>query len=88
MTFLSLLLSGLAVASAAAIHSRDDNSTSTIANLGSAGSYQGVIQNNGTYVLAQYISRMTKAHVSMQRSLLERHSLCRAASRKTAFHAA
>lgn len=54
MVLLSLLLSGAAAASASAIR-RDivnDNSTSTIVNLGEAGSYQGIVQNDGTYALA------------------------------------
>jgi hypothetical protein len=51
MVLLSLLLSSAVAASASAIR-RDvvnGNSTNTVVDLGSAGSYQGVLQNDGTY---------------------------------------
>ena len=53
MVLLSLLLSSAVVASASAIRRDlvDNNSTSTVVDLGSAGSYQGIVQNDGTYVM-------------------------------------
>jgi len=50
---LSILLASATTAAASTIHKRSnlltDNSTDTIVNLGSCGSYQGISQNNGTY---------------------------------------
>jgi hypothetical protein len=91
MVLFSLLLSGAAAASASAIH-RDlshDNSTSTVVNLGSAGSYQGVTQNEGTYVMAIAfpLSLSINAYSLPQCDFMEGYSICRAASRETTFYA-
>jgi hypothetical protein len=80
MVLFSLLLSGAAAASASAIH-RDlshDNSTSTVVNLGSAGSYQGVTQNDGTYVMAIAFppSRSINAYSLSQCDFMEGYSIC------------
>jgi hypothetical protein len=80
MVLFSLLLSGAVAASASAIH-RDlnqDNSTSTIVNLGSAGSYQGITQNDGTYVVATTFPTLqpTNAYSLPQCDLVEGYSIC------------
>lgn len=46
-----LLLGGAVAAAAPLVNERDiDNSTTPVVDLGSAGSYSGIIQNNGKYV--------------------------------------
>jgi len=59
MVLLSLLLSSAVAASASAIR-RDlanGSSSNTVVDLGSAGSYQGVLQNDGTYAMARACSK-------------------------------
>lgn len=68
MVLLSFLLGGVAAVSAATIHARrdiaDNSSTGTVVDLGSAGSYEGVIQNNGRYALAhKFAQPMRERHL-------------------------
>jgi hypothetical protein len=62
---LSVLIAGVTTAAASTIHKRSslasNNSTDTIVDLGSAGSYQGVTQNNGTYAII-YIMMLIQVH--------------------------
>lgn len=80
------------MALASAIHGRQksttNNSTGPTIDLGSAGSYLGVIQNNGTYVVPTTVpGPLINADANLQCGILERHSLCRATHWITSLHA-
>lgn len=80
------------MALASAIHGRQtstaNNSTGPTIDLGSAGSYLGVLQNNGTYVVPTIDpDSPVVADANLQCGILERHSLCRATHCITSIHA-